>query len=118
MTNTSVSPPTPGISPQDHVRLLDAAREALAWFERFDRHAPSDMHFGGEAKIRKQLRTVIRLASFELRLCVDCGGGGTVPGPTSHPMERPAPSSCLTCGGSGERKVYSYGSQKRTARGS
>jgi len=46
-------------------RLLEAAEAALAWFDRFDQHAPSDMHFGGEGRVRKQLRTAIRRARVE-----------------------------------------------------
>lgn len=39
--------------------LLAAAKAALAWFQRFDNHAPSDLSFGGEAKVRQQLHQAI-----------------------------------------------------------
>jgi hypothetical protein len=42
--------------------LLEAAEAALKWFDRFDAHAPSDMHFGGEGRVRRQLRGAIRRA--------------------------------------------------------
>ncbi len=44
--------------------LMDAARAALRWFERFDAHAPSDMHFGGEAAVRRGLREALRIAEL------------------------------------------------------
>ena len=54
--------PAPGIppDPEDHERLLDAARAAYAWFQAFDEHAPEGMAFGGEATICRQLRQAIR----------------------------------------------------------
>jgi hypothetical protein len=54
-------PRTPRTDDPDerHKRLLEAARAALRWFEEFDEHAPSDFVFGGEAKIRRQLRRAI-----------------------------------------------------------
>lgn len=58
-TPRPVSPP----DPEDHARLLEAARAALRWFEEFDRHAPSDFVFGGEAQVRRRLRRAIRRAS-------------------------------------------------------
>jgi hypothetical protein len=42
--------------------LLEAAEGALAWFESFDAHAPEGLAFGGEAKVRRSLRTAIRKA--------------------------------------------------------
>jgi len=45
--------------------LLEAAEAALAWFDRFDAHAPSDMHFGGEGRVRRQLRGAIRRSRLE-----------------------------------------------------
>ncbi len=45
--------------------LLEAATAALRWFDLFDQHAPSDMMFGGEAKVRGLLRDAIRLARVE-----------------------------------------------------
>jgi len=53
----------PDTAPEDVERLLDAARAALAWFYRFDEHAPEGLAFGGEAKVRRQLRQAIRLAA-------------------------------------------------------
>ncbi len=53
-------PPTTDPDPEDHAVLLAAARQALAWFERFDEHAPEGLAFGGEAAIRKDLRRAIR----------------------------------------------------------
>lgn len=46
--------------------LVEAVRAALRWFERFDAHAPSDLHFGGEGRVRKQLREALRLADAPL----------------------------------------------------
>ena len=40
--------------------LLEAAEDALAWFERFGAHAPEGLCFGGEAKVRRALRAAIR----------------------------------------------------------
>lgn len=107
MTKSSVSPPTPGITPQDHARLPDAAREALAWFERFDRHAPSDMYFGGESKVRKALREAVRRCSYELRHCEACDDGTTYAS-VSHPMERPRVVPYGECSGSGRVRVFTY----------
>ena len=52
------APLTP--DPEAHDELLAAARAALAWFERFDEHAPEGLAFGGEAMVRRQLRKAIR----------------------------------------------------------
>ena len=41
-------------------QLLEAAEDALAWFERFDTHAPEGLCFGGEAQVRKALREALR----------------------------------------------------------
>jgi hypothetical protein len=40
--------------------LLEAAERAQAWFDRFDRHAPEGLAFGGEGSVRRQLRQAIR----------------------------------------------------------
>ena len=45
--------------------LLEVAEAALAWFDRFDGHAPEGLEFGGEAKVRRQLRDAIRRARVE-----------------------------------------------------
>ncbi len=45
---------------QAQEELLEAAEATLAWLDRFDAHAPSDMRFGGEAKVRHQLRRAVR----------------------------------------------------------
>ena len=55
------APITP--DPEDHARLLEAAQAALHLLDRIDAHAPEGLAFGGEAKVRKQLRRAIRLAS-------------------------------------------------------
>jgi hypothetical protein len=52
------APITP--DPEDQARLLAAAKDALAWLERFDAHAPEGLNFGGEARVRRQLRRAIR----------------------------------------------------------
>ncbi len=91
-----------------HERLLHAAREALAWFRRFERHAPGEVHFGGEAMVVRRLSEAVRYASYEVRPCHDCGGRGMVPGPTDHPTQCPELAACPSCGGSGALRVYSY----------
>ena len=66
MTQPSLAPSAPtGTTEQDEAQdeLLAAARAALAWFQRFDEHAPAGMHFGGEAKIRRQLRRAVARAA-------------------------------------------------------
>lgn len=45
--------------------LLETAQAALAWFDRFDAHAPEGLTFGGEGRVRKQLRGAIRRARAE-----------------------------------------------------
>jgi hypothetical protein len=35
----------------------------LRLLDRMDEHMPADLAFGGEAKVRRQLRRAIRLAS-------------------------------------------------------
>jgi hypothetical protein len=45
--------------------LLEAAEDALEWFERFDAHAPEGLAFGGEAKVRRALRTALRKAQAD-----------------------------------------------------
>ncbi len=47
--------------------LLEVAEVALAWFDRFDAHAPEGLAFGGEAKVRRQLRAAIRRARVEAK---------------------------------------------------
>ena len=46
-------------------QLLQAAQDALRLLDRIDQHAPSDMHFGGEGRVRRQLRGAIRRARVE-----------------------------------------------------
>lgn len=46
-------------------QLLDAAQAALRLLDRMDEHMPSDMRFGGEGRVRKQLRAAIRGARAE-----------------------------------------------------
>ncbi len=41
------------VNREARAELLSAAEAAVAWFDRFDAHAPSDMHFGGEGRVRK-----------------------------------------------------------------
>jgi hypothetical protein len=36
--------------------LLAAVEASLRWFERYERHSPSEATFGGEAKVVQQLR--------------------------------------------------------------
>jgi hypothetical protein len=43
-----------------HHELLEAAKSALSWFDLYDEHAPDDWIFGGEAKVRRQLRRAIK----------------------------------------------------------
>ena len=43
-----------------HDELLVAAKAALRWFELYDEHAPDGWSFGGEAKVRRQLRRAIK----------------------------------------------------------
>jgi hypothetical protein len=43
--------------------LLEAVQAALRLLDRIDAHAPEGFAFGGEAKVRRQLRRAIRLAS-------------------------------------------------------
>jgi hypothetical protein len=90
-----------------HRLLMDACREALAWFDRFARHAPAELEIGGEGRIRRRLREAVRLASFEIRPCLSCDGGMTRD-PAAGPMERPRFVPCQECGGSGERRVFLY----------
>ena len=52
------APLTP--DPEDHAVLLEAAKAALRWFEAFDEHASEGLAFGGEARVRKQLRRAIK----------------------------------------------------------
>jgi hypothetical protein len=54
------APITPTEQEEAHEELLTAAGAALAWFESFDEQAPSDLRFGGEARIRTRLRRAIR----------------------------------------------------------
>lgn len=52
--------PDPGSpEPEDHARLLEATRAALKWLDDFEQHAPDSCHFGGEEKLRRQLRSAI-----------------------------------------------------------
>lgn len=53
--------------------LLEAAEAALAWFDRFEEHAPSGMRSfaGGEAKIRRGLREAIRASRAPASLAPD-----------------------------------------------
>jgi hypothetical protein len=116
LSKASVSPPIPGITPQDHERLLTAARDALALLDRMDAHAPEGLSFGGEGKVRRRLREAVRRCSFEIRPCAACDEGATQ-APTRHPMEVPRIVSCSECGGSGRVRVYSYGPPKKARRG-
>jgi hypothetical protein len=54
-----------GAKQKSEQELLEAAEAALRWFDLFDQHAPSDMIFGGEARVRKGLRQAIRRARVE-----------------------------------------------------
>jgi hypothetical protein len=58
------SAPT-GTTEQDeaHHELLAAARAALKYLDDLDAHAPEGVHFGGESKIRRQLRRAIARAA-------------------------------------------------------
>jgi hypothetical protein len=42
-------------APEDHARLLEAARAVLRLLDGIDAHAPERFAFGGEAKVRRQL---------------------------------------------------------------
>jgi hypothetical protein len=46
-------------------RLLEAAEAALRLLDRIDQHAPEGLAFGGEGRVRKQLRTAIRRSRLE-----------------------------------------------------
>jgi hypothetical protein len=108
VTDQSLAPTAPpGITPQDHERLLEAAREALALLDRIDRHAPDGLTFGGEGRVRRVLRDAIRACSFELRPCAACGGPTTHATPR-HPPERPRLVPCGECSGSGRVRVFTY----------
>ncbi len=61
-TDRIAQAPAP-ITPEDHARLLEAAQAALRLLDRIDAHAPEGSAFGGEAKVRRQFRRAIRLAS-------------------------------------------------------
>lgn len=98
-----------------HAALLDAARDALDWLRRFQKHAPQEARFGGEERVTRKLSAAVRMASFEIRPCADCDDG-QVPGPTASPMERPEPAPCPACGGSGGRRVYTYAKPARRDR--
>lgn len=109
--------PPPAVGTEELEKLLEAARAALKYLDDLDRHGPADLpRLGGEGRIRRRLRDAIRLCSFEVRPCAACGGGGTVPGPTDHPMERPELAACPECGGSGVARVFSY-PRPKTRRG-
>lgn len=45
--------------------LMQAAEAALKLLDRIDAHAPEGLSFGGEGKVRKQLRAAIRRAEDE-----------------------------------------------------
>jgi hypothetical protein len=63
LTEHSLAPPTPtdtALDAQDVTRLLDAAKSALRLLDAMDEHMPADMCFGGEARVRRELRTAIR----------------------------------------------------------
>ncbi len=57
----SPAPITP--DPEDHERLLEAARSALRLLDAMDQHAPEGLAFGGEHRVRRELRKAIRLAA-------------------------------------------------------
>jgi hypothetical protein len=60
-TESLARPPRPVTTEQQeaHDELLKAAKAALRWLDALDQHAPDGWHFGGEAKIRRQLRRAI-----------------------------------------------------------
>jgi len=45
--------------------LLEAAEAALQLLDRIDAHAPEGLAFGGEGRVRRQLREAIRRARAE-----------------------------------------------------
>ena len=45
--------------------LLEAAEAALELLNKIDQHAPEGLSFGGEGRVRKQLRQAIRGAKLE-----------------------------------------------------
>lgn len=98
----------PPVAAEDLERLLDAARAALKYSDDLDKHAPEGTALGGEGRVHWMLREAVRRCSFEIRDCPECDGG-IIPGPTAHPMERPIPECCSSCGGSGRVSVFSYG---------
>jgi hypothetical protein len=53
-TDRIAQAPAP-ITPEDHARLLEAARAVLRLLDGIDAHAPERFAFGGEAKVRRQL---------------------------------------------------------------
>ena len=63
MTDVSVERESCAVNPG--AELLEAAEAALKWFARFDAHAPEGMAFGGEAKVRRQLRGAIKRSRLE-----------------------------------------------------
>jgi hypothetical protein len=57
----SPAPITP--DPEEHERLLEAARSALRLLDAMDQHAPEGLTFGDEHRVRCELRKAIRLAA-------------------------------------------------------
>ncbi len=99
-----------------YAALLNAARDALDWIRRFQKHAPEEARFGGEERVARRLSAAVRLCSFEIRDCPQCDGG-TVPGPTASPMERPALAPCPACEGRGTVRVFAYPKPSARRRG-
>ncbi len=68
MDEVRIAPAGDGIhaaGEQAQDRLLEAAQAALKLLDRIDQHAPEGLAFGGEGRVRKQLRTAIRRARVE-----------------------------------------------------
>ncbi|CAA9457756.1 MAG: hypothetical protein AVDCRST_MAG02-1726 [uncultured Rubrobacteraceae bacterium] len=111
MDRTSLPPPTTTEQEAAKAALLDAARDALEWLRRFQRHAPAEARFGGEEGLTRRLSSAVRMCSFEVRDCPECDDGLAY-APTEHPMERPRSVPCPSCGGTGRTRVFAYARPK------
>lgn len=70
MDRTSVDRTTPGgthsLPADPRAEILEAARSALRLLDLMDAHAPEGFAFGGEGRVRRQLREAIRRADGPL----------------------------------------------------
>ena len=65
MTDRSLARPPRTVTTDEeaHAELLAAAKTALRWFGDYDEHCPSEFVFGGEGRVRRQLRRAIARAA-------------------------------------------------------